>query len=102
MATPEERRRLLRDALVRELEARRLSYSSEVVELFVERAMSHIDARWSNSSDRDAEAQRAVTSASIVARNLAAFAGRSVTLNESLSFISLRRGCVFPWCKPSP
>jgi uncharacterized glyoxalase superfamily metalloenzyme YdcJ len=102
MATAAERRERLRTALIRELNSQGAKASKDVVDLFVNRAMDHIDNQWVAESNRDREVDRAMKVVDQVVRNLVQFGGPSISLNESRTFIANQTNCIFPWCKPKP
>jgi uncharacterized glyoxalase superfamily metalloenzyme YdcJ len=102
MATAAERRVRLRNALERELASQGARASKEVLDLFVNRAMDHIDNRWNLEANRDQEVDRAVKNVAQVVRNLVSFSGSSISLTESRTFIGNQTNCIFPWCRPKP
>ena len=53
MATPEQSRQRLRNAFTQAANVRGLAVTNEVVELFLERAVRHIDARYISEANRD-------------------------------------------------
>lgn len=100
MATDAERRAQLRNAFSSEARRRGVTVPESVVDLFVDRALAHINSRFKVDANRDAQVAIAIENVDTVVKNLSGFAGRSVTLSESRQFIQRQVDCVYPWCRP--
>ena len=106
MSSSDEHKASLRRALRAASQELRVPLSDLAVDFFVNRAVDHINARFTLGSLRDQEVQNAMRSARQLVLNLRPVMERSATkqvlMSEALDYTQNATSCFYPWCKPNP
>lgn len=106
MATSEENRKRLRDALALEAKRAGIVLSDLTLDFFADRALAHINSRVTASAERDLAVLEAAASAGRLVQNLRPVVNESIEkrmlLADAQSYVQSSTSCFYPWCKPRP
>jgi hypothetical protein len=102
MATPSERRALLRNAINVASRSEGLTLSTQAIDAIIKRAEGHIQQRVLLESSRDTDVNEAVNNAGRLVRNLRNYkSAGTFTSVDFAEFVAKSTNCFYPFCKPN-
>jgi hypothetical protein len=106
MANERQHRQQLKSAIIAATNSSDLNMDSQTIDFFVNRAVTHVYARWATEVNRDRDIAAAAAAAKQLVVNLQpiveARSQKSVQLNEAQGYVQRAVGCFYPFCKPNP
>lgn len=106
MANERQHRQQLEQAIIAATTNRVIGMNRQTIDYFVDRAITHVYARWSSEVNRDRDITSAAAEASRLVSNLQPIvesrSQKVLQLYEAQDYVQRAVGCFYPFCKPKP